>query len=79
MALQKMAEYSNARLAPTRAISMKIRPVCIPGVANQMAAMHGAPRIRVPRIQGLRRPPASAIAPRTGAPMATRKAAVEVV
>ncbi len=78
MALQKMAEYSNEMLAPMRASITHPSPACMFGTANQIAAMQGTPSRTVAASHGFRFPPASAIAPRIGAPRATRKAADEV-
>ncbi len=79
MALQKMPEYSNEQLARISAAMTKPRPAVMPGTANQLASMQGAPNSTQNRIHGLRRPPASAMAPRIGAPMAMMIAAIEVM
>ncbi len=81
MALQNTAEYSNDMPAPTSAArtSIHISPGCMAGTANQIVTMHGAPSSTQARSQGFRRPPASAMAPRMGAPMATRNADVAVI
>jgi hypothetical protein len=61
-----------------RARVMRPRPWVMPGVAYQSRAMLGAPSRNVTASQGLRRPPASAMAPSRGAVSATISAAMEV-
>ncbi len=61
------------------ATNTQTKPASIAGVANHSAAMLGTPTAIEATSQGLRRPPASAMAPSTGAPMATRMAPTALV
>ncbi len=54
-------------------------PDCMPGVANHSAIIAGTPITYVAASHGLRRPPASAMAPRTGAVRATMIAPTAVM
>jgi hypothetical protein len=78
IALQKMAEYSKNRMPPISAATIQPSPSVMPGMANHIPIMLGMPMSSVPISHGLRRPPASAMAPSTGAVTATSRPAPEV-
>ncbi len=65
-------------VAPTRPRMTQPSPAFMFGVAIHSSAMHGNPIATQAAIHGLRRPPASAIAPTTGAPTPISSAAIEL-
>ncbi len=77
IAFRKIAAYSMLAPAPTSATITHTSDGPMFGVARNSSAMEGMPTSMQAAIQGLRRPLASAMAPTTGAPMATRAAAME--
>src|SRR6185312_2822171 len=79
MAFRKMPEYSQKSSPPTSPSTMSHRPLVMPGVAYQSTTMLGMPMRSEAMSHGLRRPPASAMAPSTGALRAMRIDAPDVM
>ncbi len=78
MALQKTFQYSNTTWATISGIMTLTRPEPMPGTAHQVTSMVGTKRTMQSASHGLRRPPASAMAPSTGAVRAMMNAATAV-
>ncbi len=78
IALVKTLVYSKMICAMISGIIIFSMPDVMFGRAHQVASMQGAPTITQKASQGLRRPPASAIAPRIGADRAMISDEVEV-
>ena len=78
MALQKTFQYSKTTWATISGTITLARPPVMPGSAHQVTIMVGTNSTMQSASHGLRRPPASAMAPRTGAVRAMIREAIEV-
>ncbi len=77
-AFTKTLQYSKMIWATISGTITCIIPVVMAGAAHQVAIMQGAPTTRQNTSQGLRRPPASPMAPRIGAVRAMISEEIEV-